>query len=313
MILFSLELLFHWTHDEVFKEVLSIFLPTAGSIVAAIIAWYGSRRTAKVTREALENSKEATPPELLRLATWSTIMKDSQDYQPSMDAYHSDRMLVTYHDVLIRATLESNVLDLGVIDSEVRKELMSLRPRSVGSEYPKVKWNIQSNKILYKFIAVLILLILFITGLIFIINSDNVYYVIATAIIILIIILVIWNIIKNFHDSNELKMIKNIIFRNGCYALRNIYNVPGYELRENFTSEYAERKDFENTEVYNKWESETQKKYPERESWNSWNYGLSISWDNKPDKDKADGSESEEPTDLTSSESIPEDTERQEP
>ena len=313
MILFSLELLFHWTHDEVFKEVLSIFLPTAGSIVAAIIAWYGSRRTAKVTREALENSKEATPPELLRLATWSTIMKDSQDYQLSMDAYHSDRMLVTYHDVLIRATLESNVLDLGVIDPEVRKELMSLRPRSVGSEYPKVKWNIQSNKILYKFIAVLILLILFTTGLIFIINSDNMYYVITTTIIVLITILIIWNIIKNFHDSNELKMIKNIMFRNGCHALRNIYNIPGYELRENFTSEYAERKDFENTEVYNKWESEIQKKYPERESWNSWNYGLSISWDNKPDQDKADGSESEEPTDLTGSESIPEDTERQEP
>lgn len=284
MILFSLEWLFHWTHDEVFKEVLSISLPTAGSIVAAIIAWYGSRRTAKVTREALENSKEATPPELLRLATWSTIMKDSQDYQPSMEAYHSYRMLVTYHDVLIRATLESNVLDLGVIDSEVRKELMSLKPRSIGSEYPKVKWNIQSNKILYKFIAILILLILFITGLIFIINGDNIFYVIPTTIIILITILVIWNVIKNFHANNELKMIKNIMFRNGCHALRNIYNIPGYKLHESFTSEYAERKDFENTEVYDKWKSETQKKYPERGSLTSWNYGLSISWDNKPEK-----------------------------
>lgn len=313
MILFSFEWLFHWTHDEVFKEVLSVSLPTAGSIVAAIIAWYGSRRTAKVTREALENSKEATPPELLRLATWSTIMKDSQDYQPSMDAYHSDRMLVTYHDVLIRATLESNVLDLGVIDSEVRKELMSLRPRSIGSEYPKVKWNIQSNKILYKFIAVLILLVLFITGLIFIINSDNMFYVIPTTIIILIIILVIWNVIKNFHDNNELKMIKNIIFRNGCHALRNIYNIPGYKFHENFTSEYAERKDFENTEVYDKWESETQKKYPERGSWTSWNYGLSISWDNDPDKDKVDDSKSEEPTDLGSSESVPDDLDSKEP
>ena len=99
----------------------------------------------------------------------------------------------------------------------------------------------------------------------------------------------------------------NIVFRNGYHALKDIYLIRGYKGVHETPEEDKERKAFEKTKESKEWRDKVEKEHPE---WNSWNYGLSISWDNKPDKDKADGSESEEPTDLTSSESIPEDTER---
>ena len=115
--------LFHWTHDDVFREVLKVSIPALGSILAALIAWYGIRRTAKVTQEALENSKEATPPELLRLEKWSTILKDSSDYPENIkneldiNAIHS-----TYNDIIKRATLENKVIKLGILSAEVREK-----------------------------------------------------------------------------------------------------------------------------------------------------------------------------------------------
>lgn len=56
--------------------IISIAVPLA----AALISYIGSRGGAKVAEEDLENKKEATLPELLRLEKWSTILKDSNDY-----------------------------------------------------------------------------------------------------------------------------------------------------------------------------------------------------------------------------------------
>lgn len=56
--------------------VISIVVP----LVVAVMSYFGSRRGAKVAREEFENRKETTPPELLRLEKWSTILTDSKNY-----------------------------------------------------------------------------------------------------------------------------------------------------------------------------------------------------------------------------------------
>ncbi|WP_278552606.1 hypothetical protein [Rothia dentocariosa] len=135
--------LFHWAHDEVFKEVLKVSIPALGSILAALIAWYGIRRTAKVTQEALENSKEATPPELLRLEKWSAILTDSKNY-PKKIKHELDVNTIqsTYNDILKRATLENRVMNLGILSSNVRNELISVNKIGVGyGVYPRPKWG----------------------------------------------------------------------------------------------------------------------------------------------------------------------------
>ena len=106
---FNLEWWFHWTHDEAFVEVLKVSIPALGSILAALIAWYGIRRTAKVTQEALENSKEATPPELLRLEKWSSILKDSNDYPENIK-----------HELDVNA-IQSTYIEYKILGSCLRK------------------------------------------------------------------------------------------------------------------------------------------------------------------------------------------------
>ena len=57
-------------------EVKDIAISIVVPLVAAVMSYFGSRRGAKVAKEDLENRKEATPPELLRLEKWSMILKD---------------------------------------------------------------------------------------------------------------------------------------------------------------------------------------------------------------------------------------------
>lgn len=63
---------------EVKDIIISIVVP----LFVAVMSYFGSRRGTKVAREEFENRKEATPPELLRLEKWSTILKDLEDYPP---------------------------------------------------------------------------------------------------------------------------------------------------------------------------------------------------------------------------------------
>ena len=102
----------------------------------------------------------------------------------------------------------------------------------------------------------------------------------------------------------------NIIFRNSYYALCGIYLAKEVVGLSEVDEEKGERETFESTKEYKDWEDKNRKKHPE---WTSWNYGLSISWDNNPDKAKTGESAPETPTDLSGSESTPEDPKRQEP
>ena len=61
-------------------EVKDIIISIAIPLLAAFMSYAGSRRGTKVAKEDLENRKEATPPELLRLEKWSMILKDLESY-----------------------------------------------------------------------------------------------------------------------------------------------------------------------------------------------------------------------------------------
>lgn len=89
-------------------------------------------------------------------------------------------------------------------------------------------------------------------------------------------------------------MEKNIIFRNGYYALRDEYLLDSKNKPKENNTELEERKKFENTDVYKEWKDKIKKEHPE---WTSWNYGLSISQDNNPEKVKFDELEDDDSVD----------------
>ena len=139
---------------EIKDIVISIIVPLA----AALMSYFGSRRGTKVAREEFENRKESTPPELLRLEKWSTILKDSSDY-PENIKHELDINAIqsTYNDIIKRATLENRVIKLGILNMRVRRELSSLYKVSAGDEYypqpewggPKVNIEKRNQKLLY--------------------------------------------------------------------------------------------------------------------------------------------------------------------
>lgn len=61
------------------EEFWKVLISSLGQMLMVFITWYGIYRNSKITQGALEDSKEATPPELLRLEKWSTILKDSSN------------------------------------------------------------------------------------------------------------------------------------------------------------------------------------------------------------------------------------------
>lgn len=299
--------LFHWTHDCVFIDILKVFITALGPIGAGVITWFGIRWTGKLTKQTLENTKEATPPELLRLEKWSAILTDSKNY-PKKIKHELDVNTIqsTYNDILKRATLENRVMNLGILSSNVRNELISVNKIGVGyGVYPRPKWggpkpNLEMQiKIL--FLSLFIYLVVLV-ALIFLPYTN-----IALIVFMIFMFIFFALVYKPSKRKEEALRENNIVFRNGYHALKDIYLIRGYKGVHETPEEDKERKAFEKTKEFKEWRDKVKKEHPE---WTSWNYGLSISWDNKPDKDKADGSESEEPTDLTSPESIPEDTER---
>ena len=119
--------------------VISIVVP----LVVAVMSYFGSRRGAKVAREEFENRKETTPPELLRLEKWSTILTDSKNY-PKKIKHELDVNTIqsTYNDIFKRATLENRVMNVGILSSNVRNELISVNKIGVGyGVYPRPKWG----------------------------------------------------------------------------------------------------------------------------------------------------------------------------
>ena len=314
--------LFHWTHDEVFKEVLKVSIPALGSILAALIAWYGIRRTAKVTQEALENSKEATPPELLRLEKWSNILKDSNDYPENIkNGLDIETIQSTYDDILKRATLENRIQNLGILSEEVRQKLLQIRPGSGSKYYPDPTWKISKEN--YKYLLMLIIMVILLSCYIYLlivlivsvydflnIFDDGSRYSllflrIATPIVA--IILLVLTVCMAFMVYIQIKVVcdifltkkddeyyaKSVCFMNGYKILKDIYLAPYISgLIEN-EKQIKIRDKFEKSRLYKEWK----KNNDEHPDWGSWNYGLNIGWDNSPN---LENQESEEPTESAS-------------
>ena len=298
--------LFHWTHDEVFKEVLKVSIPALGSILAALIAWYGIRRTAKVTQEALENSKEATPPELLRLEKWSNILKDSNDYPENIkNGLDIETIQSTYDDILKRATLENQIQNLGILSEEVRQKLLQIRPGSGSKYYPDPTWKISKENYKYLLMPMIMVILLpcyiyLLCNIVFVYDSLNIFddgsrysflfLRIATPIdaIILLFVCDIFLTIKN-----DEYYAKSVCFMNGYKVLKDIYLAPYISgLIEN-EKQIKIRDRFEKSRLYREWK----KNNDEHPDWGSWNFGLNIGWDNSPN---LENQESEEPTESAS-------------
>ena len=272
--------LFHWTHDDVFKEVLKVSIPVLGSILAALIAWYGIRRTAKVTQETLENSKEATPPELLRLEKWSTILTDSKNYPKNIKReLDVNTIKSTYNDVLKRATLENRVTNLGILSEKVIKDLVSIKPKTGNENYPQpIQGGYRSTRGKI-FIILNVLLYIFAT---FFYSVSMIFNGMPQGWLVLICGLIgscfiVKFIMEESRDARE----SNIVFRNGYHALRDVYLArESIELIES-SKEKRERKRFKKSKIYKRWENKIKNEHPE---WRSWNYGLDIGSDNNPEK-----------------------------
>lgn len=282
------------------KDVLiSVGVP----LIVAFMSWWGNRSAVKINRETLENAKEATPPELLRLEKWSTILTDSKNYPK--DIKHEldvNTIQSTYNAVLKRATLENRVMNLGILNMRIRRELSSLYKVSVGDKYyPRPEWggprvNIKKqSKIILVFLIITSLVLDFIFPILLAvyygkIDFLNIGLIIVVYLVPFMMILYGYSVIKKTY--NNLRMM-NIVFRNGYHALKDIYLIRNYEGVQETPKENKEREDFKKTKEYKEWWDKVKEDHPE---WTSWNYGLSISWDNNPDKAKTDESEPESPT-----------------
>lgn len=258
---------------EIKDIVISIIVPLA----AALMSYFGSRRGTKVAREEFENRKEATPPELLRLEKWSTILKDSSDY-PENIKHELDINAIqsTYNDIIKRATLENKVIKLGILSAEVRENLTSIKLSSGGRYYPRPSWE----KMVLKNWAISITLII---G--FLINFIILGFGVATGrtpfwLFIIFFASFIFAGVMTFRAEKFNKTQKNIIFRNGYHALRDVYLARESIGLVETPREIKEREGFEKTRIYKEWENKIKEEYPK---WTSWNYGLDIGCNNKPE------------------------------
>ena len=290
--------LFHWTHDDVFKEVLKALIPAIGYVFVGAITWIGIWRTSKIAKQTLEDAREATPPELLRLEKWSTILKDSEQYPKNFDM-GINTIYRTYKDVLKRATLENRIKNMAIWDSEVEDKLLKIKPQSGISLYPMEDWKVQNIHELFTIVRIKLYISLMTLSLLCCIfqysiffNKFLIYNTFITAFCLFVLSgsigYVASIIILDFMDKplyisrkriNSIKILKNIIYRNCYHALKDVFLVDGLEVYESLLQN-MEREEFENTKFYKKWKKEN----PQL---TSWNYGLSISWDNNPEKDSS--------------------------
>ena len=304
------------------KDVLiSVGVP----LIVAFMSWWGNRSAVKINRETLENVKEATPPELLRLEKWSNILKDSEQYPESLKKRMDLGIIsTTYNDVLKWATLENRIMNLGISSPEIRQALLQIKPGDGDGTYPKQSWKIFKDKIdvimavitISSAVASVYFIVCIVIGFMNLreeifrgwINS------IFNIIIILLIMIIpsfilflsfylIWKVYIKKEDPQFYE--NNIIFRNTYHALKDIYLKDDKIHLLETPDEENQRAHFKGMKIYKDWENRIKKKHFD---WGTWNYGLNIVENNDPEFTK---SESEGPTDLDSSESNPEGPEKQ--
>ena len=264
-------------------DLKDIIISVAVPLVVACVSWLGSQRAVKINKAALENLKEATPPELLRLEKWSTILKDSNDY-PENIKYNLDMGTIksTYNDILKRATLENRVKKLGVTNKEVSDILLTLPTLSSRGEYPKnIKWNkFISKKIIFAFIFAF--LVEYVIILSYSISRGDIFLGIVISVTVLSgSIIVGFMIYLNHLDKLE----KDLILRNSYKALSDIFVLDNVILEET-PEEDKQRIKLTNNKIFLYHQSWKEYKKNKRPDWDSWNYGLSIGWNNSPKNDK---------------------------
>lgn len=243
----------------------------------------------------------------MRLEKWSTVLTDSKNYPKNIKReLDVDTIQSTYNDVLKRATLENRVMTIGILSSNVRNELISVNKIGVGyGVYPRPKWggpkpNLEMHiKMLFVSLCIYVMISV---ALIFLPYTN---IVIIVPIIFMFIFFVL--VYKPSKRKEETLRENNIVFRNGYHALKDIYLIRGYKGVHETPEEDKERKAFEKTKEFKEWRDKVEKDHPE---WTSWNYGLSISWDNNPYKINTNGLE---PNHLPSSLFRAESSKRQEP
>lgn len=296
--------LFHWTHDQVFIDIFKAFITALGPIASGVITWFGIRWTGKLTKQTLENTKEATPPELLRLEKWSTILKDSDEYSEKLkENLDLETISSTYNDVLEWASLESKINKLGILHLEVRNELLRVKPSSGDGTYPNPKWkNHVTKENILGTLSIICLILISICVLIaslycFVNNIFKPLAIIFAIVSIFFIILFIWALYDVFIKQNDGQYDENnIIFYNAYYALKDVYLLRGNDTVYEGVKEKNGRNRFEKTRNYKKWKKKIEEKGLD---WGSWNYGLNIGWDNNPAKAKSNELASGEFNDST--------------
>ena len=202
------------------------------------------------------------------------------------EIYYPDMIRFPHRNIMEAKIKGLGIKEIKEDDKEIFDQLLALTPKKYNDKYPKPLFGADycfRNKgllIIFSFSFPIFIIYFFVslyTGNIAHLNTLE-FFLLWTSIISIVwgSGLTLWFLGKQFFSTSVL-MEKNIIFRNGYYALRGEYlsnskNQP----REN-GKELEERKKFENTDVYKEWK----KKNPEL---TSWNYGLSISRDNNPYK-----------------------------
>lgn len=305
MLLLAIDWWFQWMQDG---EVLRALIPAMGYVFVGAITWIGIWRTSKIAKQTLEDTREATPPKLLRLEKWSKILKDMEQYPESLKN-ESDMEIIsdTYRDILAQATIENKVTKLGIMDKEVREELFRIDLGVFNGTYPKPKWKFyRSQWIEY---AILVVFGMIYTTFSFIYTfitrdfSIFIIFALSGVAFTLFSLKMLRSLMSKF--ERELLWEKSILFNNAYYFLQKPYITKINILKES-TIEKNRRKNFKETKLYRKWYKKIKDVHPD---WGTWNYGLNIGENNNPEFTK---SESEGPSDSVGSDSILEDPKRQE-
>lgn len=225
------------------------------------------------------------------------------------EIYYPEMIRYPHRDITEEKIKKLNIKEMKKDDKEIFEQLLALAPKKYDDKYPKPLFGANyyfRNKglcIIFPFsvlVYIICLLASLRTGGIMYMGYWNIFeFILFFAGIFFGVVMVIWFLCKRWLSENII-MEKNIIFRNGYYALRGEYLLDLKNKPKENNTELEERKKFENTDVYKEWKDKIKKEYPE---WTSWNYGLSIDWDNDPEKikfnelgdDNPVGSESESP------------------
>lgn len=222
---------------------------------------------------------------------------------------YPDIIRYPHRDITEAKIKELDIKEIKEDDKEIFEQLLALAPKKYDDKYPKPLFEANNyflNKglcIIFPFVFLMYIICLFAslsTGNIVHWNTfEYLSFSIGAIGVCAGILMAIWFLRKRYLSKNII-MEKNIIFRNGYYALRGEYLLDLKNKPKENNTELEERKKFENTDVYKEWKDKIKKEHPE---WTSWNYGLSIDWDNDPEKikfnelgdDNPVGSESESP------------------